>query len=173
MSGPVFGGQVTTIRSEVTEDEDRAKVLGFIEDAITGSGVSSLDDLFAFLAVDHKESEAELETGKVNILTMHQAKGLTVDAVFIVSAEDEVVPQRLSQKEIDDDRRLLYVSMTRARHLLFITFCARRNGQQVHTGRNRGDPIRHITRLLRDSPLRMEPGEPFVEKKTTAKGTPQ
>ncbi len=67
----------------------------------------------------------------VRIMTMHQAKGLSSDVVFIIAAEDEYIPGRGS---IDEERRLFYVSLTRARHYLFITFCNNRTGQQQHTG---------------------------------------
>jgi superfamily I DNA/RNA helicase len=64
-------------------------------------------------------------------MTMHKAKGLSASAVFVVGVEDEYIPGR---GEVDEERRLLYVSLTRARKYLFITYCKNRVGQQRHSG---------------------------------------
>jgi superfamily I DNA/RNA helicase len=66
---------------------------------------------------------------KVALLTMHAAKGLEFPVVFVVGCEDDLIPLRLPQKEesdIDEERRLFYVAMTRARDLLFLTYCRKR-----------------------------------------------
>ena len=61
-------------------------------------------------------------------MTMHGSKGLEFDAVFIIRAADNVIPGRAQkQADIEEERRLLYVSMTRARDALTIT-CARKYG---------------------------------------------
>jgi DNA helicase II / ATP-dependent DNA helicase PcrA len=94
-----------------------------------------------------KEPE-EYNKNSVRIMTMHQAKGLTAKAVFVVAAEDEYLPGKLN---IDEERRLLYVSLTRARNYLFVTFCNDRLGQQEHTGKSKGT-ARTLTNYLRDLP---------------------
>jgi superfamily I DNA/RNA helicase len=73
---------------------------------------------------------------------MHQAKGLSSEAVLVVASEDEYIPGRATGEAVDDERRLLYVSLTRARHYLYITHCERRTGAQTHTGRTPGTPSR-------------------------------
>jgi DNA helicase-2/ATP-dependent DNA helicase PcrA len=86
----------------------------------------------------------------VRIMSMHQAKGLTADVVFIIAAEDEYIPGR---GEVDEERRLFYVSLTRARHQLFITNCKNRTGQQQHSGfLNEQTPKRNLTRYLKNLP---------------------
>ena len=89
---------------------------------------------------------------KIRIMTMHQAKGLTSPVVIIAAAEDEYIPREDTGPRVDDDRRLLYVSLTRARHHLYITYCSRRTGQQMRTGRNARSFKRTLTRFLRDIP---------------------
>jgi DNA helicase-2/ATP-dependent DNA helicase PcrA len=153
----------------ISEDDIRISVMSFFEDIIERNTVIQLGDLFLALAVDHREDEPDLEKGKVNIMTMHQAKGLTTDVVLIVAAEDEIFPQSEVARSVDDDRRLLYVSMTRARHKLYISYAARRTGSQLHTGRNSGIGSRHLTRFLRDGELRPEPGADFVKAVLEAK----
>jgi ATP-dependent DNA helicase UvrD/PcrA len=89
-------------------------------------------------------------TDGVRIMSMHQAKGLTADVVFIVAAEDEYIPGR---GDIDEERRLFYVSLTRARHKLFISYCRNRTGQQQHSGfLNKRTTTRNLTRYLKDLP---------------------
>ena len=67
---------------------------------------------------------------KVFLLTVHQAKGLEFDTVFIAGATDRQFPSGRSVKEgrLDEEQRLFYVAMTRARRRLFITH-HRRDGQ--------------------------------------------
>src|SRR5205814_8040941 len=92
--------------------------------------------------------ENQLETDAVNIMSMHQAKGLTADATFVIAAEEEYLPGRAIGPGGDDERRLLYVSLTRARHFLFVTHCRKRIGSQRHSGSTSGGEDRHLSRLL-------------------------
>lgn len=154
--------------SEIAEEEKRDEVVTKLEEIIATSEATTISDLLLSVAIGREALEPELDQDAVNILTMHKAKGLSADAVFIVAAEDEILPQADVASAVADDRRLLYVSMTRARHELFITYSGRRAGQQVHTGRNSGDPRRQLTRFLRNSPLRAQNGEIFVDDKVNA-----
>jgi DNA helicase-2/ATP-dependent DNA helicase PcrA len=108
--------------------------------------------------------EQEIQKGAVNILTMHKAKGLTAKAVVIVGAEDEQLPGRQVGDAQGDERRLLYVSMTRAMHYLFITYCTHRTGQQGFSGRSEGRGRRSLTRFLRDGPLTPVEAPPLLAK---------
>ena len=85
----------------------------------------------------------------VTITTMHGAKGLSADLVFVLQAEDEVIPDDLHGDALDEARRLLYVSLTRARKKLVIGHCARRTGPQRFVGRTEATR-RTFTRFLRD-----------------------
>jgi DNA helicase-2/ATP-dependent DNA helicase PcrA len=85
---------------------------------------------------------------------MHKAKGLSARAVIAMACEDEYVPGRQQAiGEDEDERRLLYVSLTRAREALFITYAQYRHGQQQFTGRDSGKRRRSLTRFLRNAPL--------------------
>lgn len=95
-------------------------------------------------------------------MTMHQAKGLDADAVFIAAAEDEYIPGRAIGEAIDDERRLLYVSLTRARSFLYITHCTRRTGIQGHSGRTSGTTARHLTQFLSGGPLISQDGREYL-----------
>ena len=66
---------------------------------------------------------------KINLLTMHAAKGLEFEVVFIVGLEDEVLPYHPPNKEPADaleERRLFFVALTRAKKLLYLTRAAKR-----------------------------------------------
>ena len=88
-------------------------------------------------------------------MTMHKAKGLSADVVFIVGAEKQFIPGK-NIVEADDERRLFYVSLTRARHSLFITHCKERIREQRYTGSESGKTKRNLTPFLRDSFLKPE-----------------
>jgi len=137
--------------------------VAFIRRAAEDSGAENLGDLVQVLTASSEDIEQHIEQDKVNILTMHKAKGLTAKAVFVIAAEDQVIPGWAQKAdEIDDERRLLYVSLTRARHHLFITYCQRRTHQQAYTGRDRGREARTLTRFLEDGPLTPVPGPAYV-----------
>lgn len=74
------------------------------------------------------DSEAERDN-RVVCITMHQAKGLEYDNVFIVGLEDELIPHsrtHLFPEQIDEERRILYVGVTRARKRLMLSRAQRR-----------------------------------------------
>jgi DNA helicase-2/ATP-dependent DNA helicase PcrA len=65
----------------------------------------------------------------VNLLTLHRAKGLEFDAVFIPRLQEKELPSKQARtpEEIDEERRLLYVGMTRAKRVLWLTWSGKRS----------------------------------------------
>lgn len=98
-------------------------------------------DLAAFLDEISLVSDTDNikgEDGAVALLTLHASKGLEFPVVFLAGFEDGIFPSALSvasadPKEIEEERRLLYVGITRAKERLFIT-CSR-------TRMQRGEPV--------------------------------
>ena len=128
----------------------------------------SLEKLVNSVGITNDEIEQETEENKINISTMHRAKGLTAKAVIVAAAEDEHIPGRANaEPEFGDERRLLYVSLTRPEHHLFITYCDKRTGQQKHTGRTSGIESRSLTQFLRDCSHFPKHGPAFVSKYKT------
>ncbi|MGH9464129.1 MAG: ATP-dependent helicase, partial [Thermoanaerobaculia bacterium] len=93
---------------------------------------AAADDLLvAFL--DHVALVADLDEwnaeGGLSLMTLHSAKGLEFTAVAVTGLEDGVLPHFNaggSEEELEEERRLLYVGMTRAERRLFLSLCRRR-----------------------------------------------
>ena len=68
------------------------------------------------------------ENARVTLITMHNTKGLEFDRVIITGLEDELFPGRGAEdeEEIEEERRIFYVSITRARNELYMTSCRQR-----------------------------------------------
>lgn len=94
------------------------------------------------------------QPGQVTVTTMHGAKGLTAEAVYVLQLEDEIFPgDDVGAAELEA-RRLLYVSVTRAKRKLVLGYCSKRTGSQQYSRSSRaGSPRRTLTRFLRHSGL--------------------
>ncbi len=90
------------------------------------------DDEAEFLAMTALQTDTDLYTHqveKVALMTMHAAKGLEFPVVFIVGCEDGFVPLRqpgTGRVDLEEERRLFYVAMTRAKEQLYLTFAGKR-----------------------------------------------
>jgi DNA helicase-2/ATP-dependent DNA helicase PcrA len=84
-------------------------------------------DLAAFLdqvALASDIDDLNTSEGHVTLMTVHAAKGLEFDCVFVVGMEEDLLPHFNAQdsaRDIEEERRLCYVAITRARHRLFLT----------------------------------------------------
>ena len=75
-----------------------------------------------------RQSEQEEEPDQVQLMTLHASKGLEFPYVFIVGMEEELLPHRnsLQDDNVEEERRLAYVGITRAQRALHLTLAARR-----------------------------------------------
>ncbi|MDR1900845.1 MAG: UvrD-helicase domain-containing protein [Treponema sp.] len=84
--------------------------------------------------ITRDDGEDEAEKGKVNLMTIHASKGLEFPVVFIAGAEEGIIPHERSIEEgegtIEEERRLFYVAITRARDKLYISSCRKRRRLQ-------------------------------------------
>jgi DNA helicase-2/ATP-dependent DNA helicase PcrA len=103
----------------------------FAEHSPLPAGTSPLESLTAFL--DHVSLTTDLDTwegsGGVALMTLHSAKGLEFPVVVVGGLEEGVLPHFNSQgalEDVEEERRLLYVGMTRARERLLLSCCRRR-----------------------------------------------
>ena len=92
----------------------------------TGGLDEFLEDIA--LATDF-DKNIENETDKVSLMTIHLAKGLEFPIVFIVGLEEDLFPSALSlssRSDLEEERRLFYVALTRAKSMIFISFAQSR-----------------------------------------------
>ncbi|MBU2430695.1 MAG: ATP-dependent helicase, partial [Proteobacteria bacterium] len=87
----------------------------------------------ASLIREDKSDDEDSDTGGVSLLTIHSAKGLEYDTVFIVGCEERLFPHWRSidagDAAISEERRLMYVAMTRAERFLYLTHANYRKGE--------------------------------------------
>jgi DNA helicase-2/ATP-dependent DNA helicase PcrA len=148
--------------SFIEGDVQREFVLSEFGRAAAAVDATSVADLVHATEVAGEDIQQELQEGCVNLLTMHKAKGLTAKAVIVAAVEDQYIPGRADGDAVDDERRLLYVSLTRAKHYLFMTYCDRRTGSQRYTGRDSGKPRRSLSRFLVDCPYPPQDARTFI-----------
>ncbi|MFC1914094.1 ATP-dependent helicase [Chloroflexota bacterium] len=159
---------ISSIADTVIENQDlRKEAINYLQPIVTASEITNLRDLLATISTSLGDKEQDIDVNCVNIMTMHGAKGLTAEAVFIVGAEDEYLPgDQIGGEKEGDERRLLYVSLTRAKRYLYITYCNRRTNRQMWSGRTTGQTRRTLSRFLVDSPLRPKMGGQYLRELT-------
>lgn len=91
-----------------------------------------LDSVTLMTEASDRQEESTFEDparrAAVSLTTLHGGKGLEFEAVFITGAEDNTIPFKSpsDEEDLEEERRLLYVGMTRAKRLLFITWRAKK-----------------------------------------------
>ena len=88
-------------------------------------------------ALKMRQQKREMDAPGVRLMTMHAAKGLEFDTAFIVQANEGRIPYKKSLKEMgeEEERRLFYVAMTRAKDVLKITYVKIKNGKDAKPSR--------------------------------------
>jgi superfamily I DNA/RNA helicase len=115
------------------EEAQREKAIFELLESMKERNIRSETDLIDFLASvgldDDRDSGDELEKQKgVSLITVHASKGLEFPVVYIPGFEEGIFPHKRSADEgtKDEERRLLYVAITRAMKRLTITYCGSR-----------------------------------------------
>ncbi len=89
----------------------------------------TLVDFLTEVALVSDADDLDDESGSVSLMTMHTAKGLEYDAVFVTGVEEDLIPHRISAGEPggpQEERRLFYVGITRARKRLHLSLAMTR-----------------------------------------------
>jgi DNA helicase-2/ATP-dependent DNA helicase PcrA len=121
-----------------------------------GLFLSQVEPIGKDLAMAHSEG--------VRFMTMVGSKGLTVEATIIVGVENDLIPR--PDQDLSEERRLLYVAMTRPRECLFLTWAAKRKGPAARSGRaNVGR--RQPSEFLRGGPLESQDGVSYIASLST------
>jgi DNA helicase-2/ATP-dependent DNA helicase PcrA len=97
--------------------------------ADTGEVISPLVAFLTHAALEAGDNQAQAGQDAVQLMTVHAAKGLEFDAVFIGGLEEGLFPHEnssLDTKSLEEERRLMYVAITRARQRLYISYAQTR-----------------------------------------------
>ncbi len=104
---------------------EKSDIIGYLEEA-------------ALIREDKDDEDVKSETG-VALLTIHSAKGLEFETVFIAGCEENLFPHWRSldsgTKALQEERRLMYVAMTRAERFLYLSHVCNRKGQYAMRSR--------------------------------------
>jgi len=136
----------------ISGEEDRIgnidEFLGMAKEQFKNSPEMELDDFLNDIAL---VSEAEEQNyGDVSIMTVHSAKGLEFDSVFVVGSDDGFFPINSGTVDIEEERRLFYVAATRAKSKLYLLGAKSR----FHHGERKFMPP---SRFLKEAELTDEP----------------
>ena len=103
-----------------------------VPDAETGEIMSPLAAFLTHAALEAGDNQAQAGADAIQLMTVHSAKGLEFDAVFLTGVEEGLFPHENALSDADgleEERRLMYVAITRARQRLYISFSQTR---QLH-----------------------------------------
>ena len=109
------------------------------------------------LTDDRKDGDGE---DKVNLMTIHASKGLEFNVVFLAGVEEEIIPHKRSIEEnaenIEEERRLFYVALTRAKRHIVITSCAKRKRNRIAVTAN---PSPFLAEIPEELTVRHDPSK--------------
>lgn len=124
---PVTGsGAVFDKRWQVIE------IVGRILESFVGRRDATLQSLKAFvdsMQLREDVGDDEEAQNKVQLMTFHASKGLEFPVVILVGLEEDLLPHKRLGGDIDEERRLLYVGITRAQERLILSYCRERKKQ--------------------------------------------
>jgi DNA helicase-2/ATP-dependent DNA helicase PcrA len=109
--------------------------------------MSALDEFLAHAALEAGEGQADAWEDCVQLMTMHSAKGLEFPLVFLCGMEDGLFPHQRSVADphgLEEERRLCYVGITRAKESLYITYAEQR---RLHGMDSFSQPSRFIREI--------------------------
>ncbi len=126
-----FRNYITMQCKTETEIQKRLIAIGDVKETLRKfwQPGKTLRDFLAQVTLDKEDNDDDVENKPgVCLITMHAAKGLEFPVVYLVGLEEGILPHRrsLDDGNCDEERRLLYVGITRAQERLMLTYCATR-----------------------------------------------
>lgn len=114
------------VKARLANISEVVNMLSFFENELEHEGKPSLFDFIIRLTLlmEGVDPKQEKEDNRVQLMTMHLSKGLEFDIVFLVGLEEGIIPNTKVLDEglgVDEERRLFYVGMTRAKEKLILT----------------------------------------------------
>jgi len=112
------------------EGQTRVENVKELIGGLTGSGIEGVKEFLDHVALISDIDEYEEGAQRVSLMTLHSAKGLEFPLVFMVGMEEGLLPYYLrldNAEELEEERRLCYVGMTRAKERLYMTGAVNRH----------------------------------------------
>jgi len=109
------------------------------------------------------KDRALAESRGVRIMTMIGSKGLTVRATIIAGLDDGIVPR--PDADLNEERRLLYVAMTRAKQFLIGTWAGRRTGPTARAGGQNARDWRQHSHFFDGGPVQSQNGQTYLRRR--------
>ena len=173
------GGEKARARVENLEELVNAAGNFDVTDADEDFDSTSTQFLAAFLdqaALDAGEGQAAADEDAVQLMTLHTAKGLEFDLVFLVGMEEGLFPHKMSMDDLsglEEERRLAYVGITRAKHKLYLSHAESR---RLHGEINLCRPSRFVREipksLIEEVRLKSTISRPSVGGARLGRGNP-
>ncbi len=147
-------GYRETLKQERSPDaearlENLEELIAAAEDYAHTQPEATLEGFLDSVALMSDVDELKGSDSRVTLMTLHSAKGLEFPAVFITGLEEGVFPHARSmndQDEVEEERRLCYVGLTRARERLYLSWALHR---RIH-GYGTGEPSRFLREMPED-----------------------
>jgi DNA helicase-2/ATP-dependent DNA helicase PcrA len=132
-----------------TRIENLEELVNAARDAYStpGSDLPPLLDFLAYAVLESGEAQAGAHEDSVQLMTLHSAKGLEFPLLFICGLEDGLFPHQRSLNDatsLEEERRLCYVGITRARKELYLTYAEQR---RMHGAETYATPSRFIREI--------------------------
>lgn len=130
--------------------ENVKEFVSFAEEYMADTTGPSLGDFLQGISLVSNVDQWEDENDKLTLMTLHSAKGLEFPVVFIVGLEEGIFPHANSVMEedgLEEERRLLYVGMTRAKKRLFLSSV---NSRMIYGRRSLASPSRFLEEVPRE-----------------------
>jgi len=131
------------------DEGDAARLENIQELMSVAKEFGNLEEFLENVALVQSEAQSEIESasGKVTLMTMHAAKGLEFEEIFVVGLEEGLFPHSRSlmdKDQLEEERRLMYVAMTRAKQKLYLSYAR----QRLFFGqRNSASPSRFLSEI--------------------------
>lgn len=138
----------------------RESLTAFLDRATLSSSNETSCDEYGFIRQEIKDTQTET----VSLMTLHLAKGLEFPVVFLTGMEEGLLPHNRSKDDpagIEEERRLCYVGITRAKQKIYLTHAKRRGMFSAGSSFGMADGWREVSRFLYDIP------GCFIETKTS------
>jgi len=136
-------------RYDERDEDDVARIENINELLAVASDFPSVEKFLESAALSESEIKQHKSNAKITIMTVHAAKGLEFETVFVVGLEEGLFPHSRSmlsgqKEEIEEERRLVYVAMTRAKTKLTLSWARSR---LVFGGRHSSIPSRFLSEV--------------------------